>query len=59
MACDHQPPNFISADDVQKLLQFEDLIPVIENCLVNFSDRQNGGVIQPVRTTIEVKDNNG
>ena len=59
MSCDNQSPNFISARDVERLLKYEDLIPVIEDTLVNFSDRDEGGVVQPVRTTIDVKGNNG
>ena len=55
----YQFQRFISAKDVEKVLKYEDLIPAIESCLVDFSDRKNGGVVQPVRSTVEVTGNNG
>ena len=50
-----EPPKYISASRVKEVLKYEDLIPVIEQALVNFSARRSGGVVQPVRTAVEVE----
>ena len=50
-----EPPKYISASRVKEVLKYEDLIPVIEQALVNFSARGSGGVVQPVRTAVEVE----
>lgn len=50
-----EPPKYISASRVKEVLKYEDLIPVIEQALVNFSTRRSGGVVQPVRTAVEVE----
>lgn len=49
----------ISAEDVRRLLKYEDLIPIIENCLGNFSEHENSGVVMPVRSTVEVNQGDG
>lgn len=50
-----EPPKYICASRVKEVLKYEDLIPVIEQALVNFSARRSGGVVQPVRTAVEVE----
>ena len=49
----------ISAEDVQRLLKYDDLIPIIENCLANFSKHEKSGVVMPVRSTVDVNQGNG
>ena len=51
-----EPPKYISASRVKEVLKYEDLIPVIEEALVNFSARESGGVVQPVRTALQIED---
>lgn len=50
---------FLSADDVRAVLRYDDLIPAMEMALARFSDRENGGVVQPVRSIIPVNKYNG
>ena len=49
----------ISAEDVQRLLKYDDLIPIIEKCLANFSKHDDSGVVMPVRSTVDVNQGNG
>jgi len=51
-----EPPKYIHASQVKEVLKYEDLIPVIEEALVNFSARESGGVVQPVRIAVQVED---
>lgn len=51
-----ETPKYFSAFRVKEVLKYEDLIPVIEQALVNFSAGKSGGVVQPVRTAVEVED---
>ena len=51
-----EPPQYITASHVKEVLKYEDLIPVIEEALVNFSARESGGVVQPVRTAVQIED---
>jgi len=48
------PPDFVSRSRVKELLSYKDLIPALEEALVNFSDKEGGGIVQPVRTQIRV-----
>ena len=50
------PWRYINASRVKQVLKYKDLIPVIEEALKNFSDRENGGVVQPMRTSVQVED---
>ena len=50
------PWQYIDASRVKQVLKYEDLIPVIEEALKNFSAREKGGIVQPVRATVEVED---
>ena len=50
------PWKYIDASRVKQVLKYEDLIPVIEEALKNFSAREKGGIVQPVRATVEVED---
>ncbi|XP_029199958.2 ketimine reductase mu-crystallin-like, partial [Acropora millepora] len=50
------PWQYIDASRVKQVLKYEDLIPVIEEALKNFSDRENGGIVQPMRTSVQVAD---
>ena len=52
-------PEYISAARVKQVLRYEDLIPAIEKSFVNFSDRESGGVIQPVKLPVPVKKHSG
>ncbi|XP_070580649.1 ketimine reductase mu-crystallin-like [Ptychodera flava] len=53
------PPKFISKELVQQVLKMEDLIPVIEKAMGNFSKDEEGGVDQPLRNFIPVKEHKG
>ncbi|XP_046846931.1 ketimine reductase mu-crystallin-like isoform X3 [Xenia sp. Carnegie-2017] len=44
---------YISGEDVEKLLSYDDLIPIIEKCLVNFSKKDDNGIVMPVRSTVD------
>uniref|UniRef100_A0A0B7A802 Ketimine reductase mu-crystallin n=1 Tax=Arion vulgaris TaxID=1028688 RepID=A0A0B7A802_9EUPU len=52
-------PTFISADTVKNILDYPSLIQVIESALGHFSKRNEVGIIQPVRTAIHVRKNEG
>ncbi|CAH1795133.1 unnamed protein product [Owenia fusiformis] len=49
------PPTFIDAEDVKRLLTMVELINAIENALRHFSMKEDGGVLQPVRTVLPVQ----
>ena len=51
-----EPPKYIDASRVKEVLKYEDLIPVIEQALVNFSARESGGIVQPVRSAVQMED---
>ncbi|XP_043943157.1 ketimine reductase mu-crystallin [Protopterus annectens] len=54
----HQPL-YIGAEHVKKHLSYAALVPVLERALASFSSGKEGGVIQPVRTTIHVENHGG
>ena len=51
-----QPPKYIDRSRIKEVLKYEDLIPVIEEALLNFSARETGGVVQPVRSSVGLED---
>ncbi|KAJ7370701.1 hypothetical protein OS493_030453 [Desmophyllum pertusum] len=51
-----EPPKYVNASRVKEVLKYGDLIPVIEEALVNFSARESGGVVQPVRSAVQMED---
>lgn len=51
-----EPPKYVSASRVKEVLKYEDLIPAIEKALVNFSARESGGIVQPVRSAVQMED---
>ncbi|XP_038675762.1 ketimine reductase mu-crystallin isoform X2 [Scyliorhinus canicula] len=50
---------YIGSGDVSRLLQYSQLLPVLERALANFSSEGGGGVEQPVRTTLPVPKHKG
>lgn len=48
---------FYNGDEVEKRMDHDELINSLEKGFVNFSN--NHGVVQPVRTAVEVKEHNG
>ncbi|XP_029637902.1 ketimine reductase mu-crystallin isoform X1 [Octopus sinensis] len=50
---------FVSAEEVRKVLTYQHLIPVLEDTLKQYSVTKNVKIIQPCKTLIEVKENNG
>ena len=52
-------PTFISANDVNELLDQKELFDNLEVAFGNFSRGPDGGVIQPVRSVIEVSRHKG
>ena len=57
----HSSPSihFISAQEVEAALKYDDLIPAMEGALADFSRCREGGVIQPLRTVLSVEDHGG
>lgn len=53
------PPVYISAADVERLVSMKDLVDAITNAFAQFSAGEKGGVVQPVRTSIPIKDHDG
>ena len=51
-----EPPRYVSASLVKEVLKYEDLIPAIEEALVNFSARESGGIVQPLRSAVQIED---
>ena len=51
-----EPPKYIDGSRIKQFLKYEDLIPVIEEALLNFSARESGGIVQPVRSSVAVED---
>lgn len=51
-----EPPKCIDGFRIKQFLKYEDLIPVIEEALLNFSARESGGIVQPVRSSVAVED---
>ena len=49
----------ISPEDVRGVLKYDDLIPIIETCLANFSKHEDSGVVMPVRSTVDVNQGDG
>lgn len=51
-----EPPKYIDGSRIKQFLKYDDLIPVIEEALLNFSARESGGIVQPVRSSVAVED---
>ncbi len=53
-------PPYISAAEVARLVTLKDVIQVVGDALMQFSaGEEKGGVVQPVRTVVPVKDHEG
>ena len=52
-------PKYIPAEEVEKYLKPDELLPVIESALGNFSRGPDGGVVQPVRSVISIEKHKG
>ena len=52
-------PKIISAEEVQSLINAEELLNSIETALGHFSQGQDGGVVQPVRSVVPVDKHHG
>ena len=52
-------PKIISWEEVHSLLNQNELLGIIENALGNYSRREDGGVVQPVRTVVPVENHRG
>lgn len=53
-------PPYITAGDVDRLVSMGDLIDAIRGALMQFSaGEEEGGVVQPVRTAVPVKEHGG
>ena len=59
MAHATKQPEYIDYARIKEVLTFEELLPVIERAFVDFSDRENGGVVQPVRSMVPVAKHSG
>ena len=51
-----EPPKYIDASRIKEVLKYEELLPVIEEALVNFSARESGGIVQPIRSAVQMED---
>lgn len=49
----------IDASFIDCNLKYKDLIPVIEECMANFSRRIKGEIEQPVRTVVRAENSDG
>lgn len=49
----------ISAKQVADILHYDELIPIIEKALADFSGRPESGIIQPIRTVLHLPSANG
>nr|XP_019938747.1 PREDICTED: ketimine reductase mu-crystallin [Paralichthys olivaceus] len=54
-----EPPVVIWEDEVRELLTYRALVPRLEEALGKFSRRDSAEVIQPVRTTVALKEHSG
>ena len=55
-----EAPPFISAADIDRLVTLKDVIQAVGDALMQFSaGEEKGGVVQPVRTVVPVKDHGG
>lgn len=52
-------PKFISGEQVNKLLDWTDLLSRIESALGNYSKGKDGGVVQPVRLVVPIEKHHG
>ena len=52
-------PLYISGQRVKELLGMKDVLEVVEKGLIAFSAGADGGVIQPVRSVIPIRDHSG
>ncbi|XP_001623065.2 ketimine reductase mu-crystallin [Nematostella vectensis] len=50
---------FIEGSEIRRVLTYDELIPAIEKALVNFSDREHGDVVQPLRSVVPITKQNG
>jgi len=54
------PPLFIAAQKVRQLVTMRDLIEVVGPAMQWFSASEaEGGVVQPLRSVVDVRDHNG
>lgn len=54
-----EPPAVIWKHEVQRLLQYGDLVPRLEEALGKFSTRDSAEVIQPVRNILPLQKHHG
>lgn len=52
-------PEMISAEEVSRILDMRQLIDVVEQGLADLSDKDSGGVVQPVRSVVPVEKHQG
>ena len=52
-------PKILTFDQVNSLLNQSELMGLIENALGNYSRREDGGVVQPVRTVVPIDNHHG
>ena len=50
---------YLNEDLVKKYLPLEPLISAVEQALSNFSDKENGGIVQPVRMALPAEKDDG
>lgn len=50
---------FITAEEISKVLKYEDLIPIIEMTLRDYSEGKGTTIMQPSKTLIDIKEHNG
>ena len=53
------PPPYISDAQVDGLVDMKDIIKTVREAFIQFSAGDEGGVVQPVRTVVPVKDHAG
>ena len=56
---EEEGPPYISAAAVARLVSCSEIVEAVKKALVQYSAREKGGVVQPVRTCVEVSDHEG
>lgn len=55
----YRGPLYVSGERVKELIGMKDVIEVVEKGLSAFSAGADGGVVQPVRSVVSVRDHGG
>ncbi|TRY74200.1 hypothetical protein DNTS_004365 [Danionella cerebrum] len=54
-----ESPVILNKHEVERLLSYEDLVPLLESAMGKFSKRDGSEIIQPVRSVVPIQQHNG